>query len=299
MTKKPFFIALLSISFLALAFSSPANSGYNGDTMEVNILQKSFSLFPRHYYTVEIMNNPQESESKFTMRLASYGEVSGCATMTPPYVQKEQTNDTIKLNVLDPQLRVNTYAPRYSPYDCDININRSFMDIEFDRDDLINRGIKHIALRSELYGEFFTSDLEINEQKIDLKTKTAVGEHLVTFWFFPQNTVILHTPTSKRGVDVTGLLREYGVSNGLVPIEETFEKFFWPDNNQYNYAFFTDPSGELAEQTQISGEIMIPFGTITPARTVYDATGAKQEPYDVTVYVSVPGYENIEEQVNK
>ena len=287
MLKKFLLTAFLVIA--ALTIIPPANAEFDGDTMNVRIKENSFSLFPRHFYMIEIFNNPRISESRFTLRLSSYGEVSGCATMTAPYIDKKVVSNKIRISVRDPELYVNRWSPRYSNTDCDVNMNRSFFDIELDRDVLMARGIKHIDLQSQRYGEFFTSDIEVTKEKIDLTAKTVDGQSLITYWFMPQDTVILHTPNSKRELDVKDHIREFGIAQGLIPLEETFRDFELPWN-AYNFVYFTNPAGDMVNKVN-SYMDYVPVGKITPTRTVQTATGPVQETYDLTVYASIPGPE--------
>ena len=276
MVKKSLFLTFLFMMFVGVNLPTPAFAGYDGDTMEVQVLENSFSLFPRNFYTVEFFNNPQESESKFTMRLASYGEVTGCAEMTPSHFEKKQVRDTIKLEVTDSQLSIYGQGPRYSNYDCDIGKHRSFFDVELDRDDLIKKGIKHIALKSTTYGEFMRSDIDINEHRLALTARTAKSTSLVTFWFFPKDAVVLHAPNAKHGQRVQDLIRKFALSQGLVPLEDTFDDFELPWNAD-NYAFFTNPSMHIVEQLSEIGE-NTEVGYISPMRTVFGKDGPVEEP---------------------
>ena len=294
MLKKSLFSLLLLILIFGLAAPSANAQQYDGDTVDITIRENSKSLFPRHYYTVDFFNNPRDSESKFTIQLASHGEVSGCAKMSRASVKNKTEGDTINLTVRDPQLRVNKRAPRYTLTDCDLKLNRSFFDVELDRDELIERGIKHIDLRSRRYGQFFTSDIKVSKEKIELTAKTPTNTSLITFWFMPQDTVILHTPNSKRDLDVQSIIRDFGISQGLIPLEDTYRDFELP-YDAYDYVYFTNPEGDMVSQVSSVDEI-VPVGSITPTRTMHTANGQVEEPYDLTVYAAIPGQSDEEEE---
>ncbi len=283
---KKLFSSFLFLAILAV-IPSTAQAGYDGNTQTVIIMEDSTSLFPRSFYTIEIFNNPQISESDFTLRLASYGEVSGCASMSESYIETKEMLGTIKLTVSDPEIMLDDMEPRYSLHDCEIKNNRSIIDVELNRDELIKKKIKHIKLKSASYGDFLTSDIEVSKEKFVLSVKSPISTFMKTFWFFPKNAIILHVPNAKLGQDVQALIKEFGEAQGLIHMEDKFKGFELPYNAN-SYAFFTDPSGEIIDKLSSIGE-NITIGNIAPTRTVYDANGAKEEPYDLAIYATLPG----------
>ncbi len=221
MTHKIVLFSIFALSLLAASFiPSQSYAQYDGDTMKVQIKENSTNLFRRDKYSIEFFNNPSVSTKKFTMRLASYGEVSGCAHMSKARVEQEKINDTIKINAKDSEIRINKKAPRYTPYDCEVKKLESFLDVELDRNELIENNIKHIALESKKYGEFNTMDVDVNRQRIELSNKHQYGTFITTFWFFPRNSVILHTPSAKSDHNTTDLLRKFGEDNGMISMED-------------------------------------------------------------------------------
>ncbi len=279
------------ISFFLLTavfiFSSTAQAGYNGDTLNLKVEEEEkeiLKLFPRNFYTIDFFNNPSSSESDFTMRLGAYGEITGCAHMTKSDVEMSQVHDYIKLKVTDAEIELNDEKPRYTNYDCESSVNKSYIDIKLNRDDLIKNKIKKIKLSSEEYGEFLTSEITVTKEKIEL---TPNSSFMVTFWFFPKNSVILHTPHAKLDSDVQGLIRDFGVSQGLIPMEDALEKFKLP-YNVHNSVFFTNPSGHIIRNLHAISE-NVEIGTITTTRTIYDKNGAKEEPYSLKVQATLPG----------
>ncbi len=286
------------LSFLLITIlttlSPPAQAGYEGDTHTVNMIEDSFSLFPRHFYTLELFNNPKISETKFTLRFASYGTVSGCNSMYESFLETKEVFGTIKLTVYDSEISLND-DPRYSNYDCEVKHNRSFFDVELDRDDLIKNGTKHIKLKSKSYGNFATFDVNVNKQKVTLSIKNKDSTFMQTLWFFPENTVILHAPEAKLGQDVQALIKEFGTSLGLIQMEDNYKGFELPYNAN-SYSFFIDPKKKITSKLIKIGE-NIEVGSIEPTRTIYDASGAKQEAYNIKIYATLPGKE-IKEKIH-
>ncbi|MGH1403064.1 MAG: hypothetical protein ACRBDL_02365 [Alphaproteobacteria bacterium] len=291
MLKKSLLSFIASFILVGAFASTPTYAQYDGDTMKVQVKENSTSLFRRDFYTIEFLNTPTVSPSKFIMRLASYGKVSGCATITKPRVETEQINDRMKVEVRDSEIKVKKRSPRYTNYDCKNKQLESYFDIELDRDELIENGTKKISLESHKYGEFATSEVDITRDRIILKTKSEAGEHIVTFWFFPFNTVILHAPSAKLGQDVQDLIRDFAEAQDLTPLERRFKDFELPYNATH-YAFFTDPTRVIHKQLNEVGE-NIKVGHITTYRTVYTANGPVEEPHNIDVYATLPGHPEV------
>lgn len=269
----------------------------DGTTKTVNIDMDSKSLFRRDFYTLELLHAPHQSESEFTVRLASYGDVAGCAEMSSASVETETVLDTIKIDVRNSEPRIDRRQPRYTNYDCETKILKSYFDIEMDRDELIEKGIEKVKLTNERYGDFTTSEIDVSKEKIDWWIKSEIGEYLHTLWFFPKNTVILHAPAAKQGQDVQPLIRDFGMARGLTPIEDKYKDYELP-HDALHYAYFTDPTGYIVNQLDEIGD-NVAVGEIVPTRTVHGPNGAREEPYPITVHATLPGRKEMEKAAQK
>ncbi len=285
---------LLSFFLLAITFVlSPyayARTSYDNQTMNIEIDEKdaeTISIFPRTFYVVSFFNNPNISESDFTMRLSAFGEVTGCAHMSGDSLEIKRVNDTIRLKVTDPEIELDNEKPRYSNYDCEIKNNKAYIDVPLSRDELIKNKIKKFQLKSEKYGNFIESQVNISKEKIEFTANASkTSSSMITFWFFPKNSLVLSAPKAKIGQDIQDLIREFGISRGLIPMDKALKGYEMP-HNMKNSMFFTNPSGHIIKQINNMGE-NIEIGTITPTRTVYTSEGSIQEPYSLSITASFP-----------
>ena len=277
-----FLFAIFTISY------SPKISyaNFNDEALKITIPDYLGSLLPRNLYFIEIFNEPNVSETHFTLRFSSYGEVSGCSSMGNSHVKKKRVNNTIRLKVTDSQIELDD-RPRYGNHDCKINRNKSFFDVELDRDELIKKKIKYIELNNTKYGYFGKIKVKINKYKIKISGKSSKSKGETIFWFFPKNSVVLHAPSAKLRHNVQELIRKFGVARGLEPIEGSLENFKL-SYSANNYVLFTDPANYITRQLESVGENKV-IGKITPTRTIYDANGAKEQPYNLDVYATLPG----------
>lgn len=290
---------LLAALALILIAPTPSHAQRKGQTTEVRINLNSTSLFPRNAYQLLFFGDPRKSETDFTLRFQAQGVVAGCATMKKgrvPRAQKEMYKNIkdgakiqylgkrMKIAILDTDLDVKKRAPRYDNYDCKKNHNISFVDIPLNRDDLIKRDTNKIKLDSIKYGDFGEHEIDVNEDRLIFKVKTSEGEYWPTFWFFPANAIVLDATGSKQGENVTEMIREFGISHGLIPMEDVLEGYKLP-HTVHNHVFFTDPSGKFINR--LDDENTSAFvGKIKPTRTIYGVDGPREQSYSVDVHVS-------------
>ena len=280
---------LLLLGFIAFSFSLPAPSALAqnaGGTQIEEVPEEAISIFSRDHYQVEFLDAPDDSISKFTMRLSSFGQLSGCASMTKPIVETKSTAQAIAVEVVDSEIKLDNKKPRYTNYDCKIKQNRSFFDVVLDRDELIENNIKEIKLTSVEYGDFTTSEIDVNEERFILKVKTYYGDLFIKYFFFPKNTVILSTPFAKSGQSSVELLKEYARLQGLKAADDHFEDYILPHHKEHEIAFVDRwnrimPLIDNPDETQVIGQV-------TAYRRVYGVNGPVDEPYDLDVYASVP-----------
>lgn len=285
-----FFALFIAIILCASPVTAMAGSHNSPDSDEELTPTYYKGIIPRTYYATKLFHDPSDPENIFYLRLTSYGEISGCFEITKSSSEKTQRGDSIKLKVTDQELFVKVlFNPRYSNYDCKKKDTSAYIDIKLDRDDMIKKGIKKIALKSEKYGDFTTADVNITKEKIELTAKETDPGFIDTLWFFPDNAIVLQAPKAKMG-DKTVLdkIRKFGIDQGFKPMEDVLKGYTLPPDD-YNYVVFTDPVGTLREQLKTTKDVL-PVGHITATRTMHGPKGAYQDPYDLEVFASISGH---------
>lgn len=304
---------LLLISFISTTslMASPATAQTADGGDDPKYIRKSLNLLPQHFFEVDFFNTPSVSETKFTMRLIVPGDVAGCAKIVEPFlseaqkkkfdtmvagVQKKYVGTSLKISVTRPELaldpEINAFAgtTRYSPYDCDLKHNTAYIDVELDHAELLKEKPEKMRLEVVSYNnetDFGEYKVQIHKDRFVLEGVSMEGPAWFTQWFFPKNTVILHTPQSKTGQDVHDSIREFGIAQGLTPMEDHFEKFELP-NDAYNYDIFVDNSGYIANQIKSLDDNVV-IGNIKATRTRFTASGETVETYELPVYARKPG----------
>ncbi len=289
MSLKRFYIfALLMVfAFPCMTFitSQAANAQMPGEEEEDDV---SLNLVSRGLFAAAIQRVSDGKEGDFNMHYMNMGVVSGCVGVTEPQINLVFSQRKLEISIEeDTEFELRNLERHYGSYSCNIETHTLSFDIRLNRDDLIERNVQTIGLKSKKYGKYTDFKVDINKERIIFEAKYPAAGGYETFWFYPANTVILHTPSAKSAQDVGALIDAFAERNGLVPMKDTlkeFERPVWVKNVKY----YTDPSGRILNQIA-SAERDQQVGTIQPTKTMYGADGPAEQPYDLAVYARKPG----------
>lgn len=291
------FSALLLSASILFIKTTQARDSHQTQVVTLNV-ERNF--INRDFKVVEIYNNPEESISDFTVRLANPSQYSGCAHMIDGDATTEIQGGIAKSNITETEIQL-AHHPRYTNHDCVIKQNISFIDIPMNRDELMQGGITTLAFSSN-YGDLGSYEILVSEEKIDIiipYTPSKPGEnqkittkqapmnkdYTLRFWFFPKNSVMLSAPHARLGTDVREHLNKFAQKRGLVPMEKVFEGYEVPRNSNH-YALFTDPNGLVTNQ--LGNRKTTILGTIDITRKAFDINGPKEQVSPIEVRASYP-----------
>jgi len=203
------------------------------------------------FLTTTFLYDPQASESKFVMRLSKFSTISGCAQLQrgegPLGEDNPNINETTKKYVSDrleimldmPDLALKDSEPRYTNHDCDMGHLEAYANVLIDRDALIKRNIKKIAVKTPDI-DFGVKDIEISKERLTLKSKNeGMRETWLTLWFFPKDSIKLYVPGASSNMSVLKEIRDFGLAHGLVPMDEVLEGYTLP-HQANDYVYFVD-----------------------------------------------------------
>lgn len=279
------FVYIFMLSIAVFAPLGPAWAQQDDDMDED--LKPYYSLFDRSYYKVNFLRHPGNNPSKFIMRVSSPGTVSGCLTLSEPEVTVSRAIKKLKIEVVDPEIELKNEEVQYGQFTCDKETRTAYFDITLDRDELIEHKIESIMLESERHGRFSEDKINVTKERLQFKTVYPWGTELITFWFYPGNTVILHVPSAKAGENVKEQLLNFAEQRGLVPLEDTlrgFELPYWADSMMY----FTDTNGSVIRQLSGSGSNDV-VGTITTKHPIHTRNGEIMQTSTLDVMARKPG----------
>lgn len=279
------FALLIVMALCGMLYVEPALA-QNNVPMEEDTT--SLNLVPRGLFAMMVQRVPDGAEGDFNLHATNIGTVSGCINVKEPKVKVTYTQKKVDITLEeDAEFELDNEQVRYGAYSCNIQTGALSFDVRLNRDELLDRGITMIGLKSKKYGQYSNTEIDVTKDRIEFESKYPGGSGFATFWFYPSNTVILHAPSAKTGQDVGELIEAFADRNGLVSLKHTLKGFeipVWVKNVQY----YTDPRGKIFGQVA-SAEKDTQVGRIQLTRTMYGPNGATEQPYDLPVFARKPG----------
>lgn len=276
----------LAVFALHTTILYPTRPALAQDAEEMEEEDVGLNLVPRGAFALMVQRVPGV-EGDFNIHASNIGVVSGCIKVEEAVVKVSFAQNKVDITLEeDPKFELNNEEVRYSPYSCDIKTGTLTFDVKLNRDELIERGVKVISLKSKKFGMYADTKIEVSKEKIVFRTQYQGGSGYLTYWFYPSDTVVVHAPSAKAGQDVGPLLDAFAKKNGLVPIKDTFADFetpYWLKNVRY----YTDPTGKILGKIGVS-EKDIEVGVIQPTQTMYGPSGPEEKPYDMAVFARLP-----------
>ena len=161
------------------------------------------------------------------MRVAQYGTIAGCAQLqfgdgpvgqANPFegqTTKKYVSDRLDIKLDLPVIANKDYDPRYTNYDCETSHLQAYVDIDLDRDVLLERNIKKFSFEANEL-ELGNYDIDLNKDRLIFKSKPLedTEETWLTLWFFPRGTLKLYVPEAKSDMNVVQEIRDFAVAKG-------------------------------------------------------------------------------------
>jgi hypothetical protein len=266
------------------------SSKYKKDFKDPNTKELP-ALLPTFEYTINFIRVPGSS-GQVVMRMMMPLALSGCVKMKHPVITIRETPPLISLRATSLELEIDK-SVRYAHFQCDVRSQYAYFDLPLDRDNLLEKNIRKINVRSDA-GHFRNIDLDVNENRLIAmisgnQTKAGMipgAGGMTTFWFFPENTIVL-SAGEKLDTAARTELKSRARGAGLVPVEEQIVDFK-PDPVKTNIAYFIDPTGRWKDQISDAGK-PVAFGTIAASETFFGPNGQYQQPRNIQVFARVPG----------
>ncbi|MDH5723671.1 MAG: hypothetical protein OEY94_10175 [Alphaproteobacteria bacterium] len=282
------FLALLIFSYTnvnTVSYSYAAGQYDDKDDDERKNKDALSGIFPRDEYRVELLQDlSQKKEGNFILRIINPGELTGCADLTSSHGKGKTLSDLLKVDVRDSRVIVRKKQPRYSPYDCELKRHSAFVDVQLNRDSLIQAGVKKLSIESQKFGKYQTVDMKITKEKIEIYDT----DEIYSMWFYPSNSVILYAQDAPDGLKtVPDSIREFGIQNGLKPMEDVLEGYE-PSPYADDFVLFVDDKNFVRNKlkTILDTEMI---GTVTGKRQVHGPYGIEDEHFNIHISARIPG----------
>jgi hypothetical protein len=271
------------------------NSKYKKKIEDPNAVKPPPSILPSFKYDIGFIRHPGAAPGAATLRLTTPLAISGCMHMRQPVVAIIETPPVLRLHLTEAKLELDK-SVRYAHFQCDVRSQYAYFELPLTREELLEKNINRIALKSDA-GQFRDIVLDVNEQRViasSTSTRTNATQMSVpgaggiaTFWFYPENTVVLGAPGIKLDAAARDEIDNRARVSGFVPLSDELPGFD-PGLGFADNAYFIDRSGRVKRQIETSGK-PVAFGTVTTSETYFGPNGQYQQPKNIPIYARLPG----------
>lgn len=265
-------------------------------------------LLPLYGYSIYFVHKDGLAPNEAALRITFPLSVTGCFNLIPPEATSKIVGPRIEIAISDPIIKKDE-QPQYGHNTCKNNNAAIIADAVVNRDEMIAAGVKSFAIKSAIGAERY--DALVDKDKIMLFTKykdpvTNADKRIdwhdnkmlfppykgmktktpLTYWFYPEGTVILSVPQAKPKQDFSAEIIKAGQARGLVRLE-TFIKDFKNPSGDKNKIYFVDQLGSLAGT--LERQRAESFGAITVSETFYGPDGPYERPKQLEIMAKIPG----------
>lgn len=287
-----FSFALLSGSFI---LPTAANAQVSAEDPDDAIYHGANVISNTTFHT-EFVRLPGAKEGDLTIRISSPGSVSGCLKMTQSSFESKSTGTTLKIELKPHRINIDEDT-QYGLHRCKVSTASASADFTITRDELIANGTKKINISADSVGAFMRIKVdEIDQDKVLLTANpmdlARMGQDFLneanktTYWFYPDNTVILFNPTLDIDGDVSKKVAKLSMVRGLQPLNSVLDGFKSTEENE-DILYFVDEHNIYAKQlAEPSGVTTI--GEIEIAETYHGANGPYEKPIRKPIFARKP-----------
>jgi len=261
------------------------------------------TLIPNYIYLVTFLRLPDANPHDLTLRIVSPGTVSGCLNMKKAEITYKIIGHTIALDLTEAEVDVDRSTVRTAQYQCDLSSQTSMTDVTLNLDEVRNRKIDKISLKSKTVGKFVDVKLEIQDKYVKISSaldnicfgrrflhrRKTEEENSFTFWFYPEQTLAL----SSNALDMTAnkealtKIKTLAREKGLTPLEEIFTDFT-PSPYNHDKVYVVDEKNLYRNDLKKQDDRVL-IGNVTSAEVFTGPEGPYNKTIEKHVYARIPG----------
>ncbi len=239
------------------------------------------NVLPDFNYKLDFVRAEGAAPGNATLRMMTPLALSGCVHLQQPVVTIRENAPIIALHITSSELVLDKTV-RYAHFQCDVRSQYAYFDLPLNREDLLEKGIHTITINTDS-GQFRKITLDVNDDRV-IAMASAGG--IATYWFYPENTVVL-TASENLSDDARSELNTRARSAGLIPMAEEMATYD-AGSALANNAYFIDNTGHLKKQIAEAGK-PVAFGTVSTTETYFGPNGQYKQPRNIQVFAKLPG----------
>lgn len=250
-------------------------------------------FFSSTHHSIHFIRSPDAGPEEAVLRITQPISVNGCADVVTPMPVTEKDGPMLWVDVGLPEVKVDKSVRQAAHYGCTIESAVANADVTLNRKDLMQSGVKKIAFRNELGVEVY--GLSIDGEKLSLVYKKNTmfkpstqhqNRDPLTYWFYPDNTVILKVPHGADHHKIASLVEAFAKDNNLTPLDRQLPGFDSSLHNK-NLFYFVDADGDIASTLDYQNDSVL--GQITVDEEWYGPQGPYTKPRNLKVVAKRPG----------
>lgn len=288
-TFKKYLLTVSAVSLVAgTIFVSQANAEYkpnrkNTDMTREQVEELGYTgLLSQDKLRFNLYQKPNAPAHQIMMQTFILQPIEGCVKVMP-----FEITDEIKGQTLEVYIDFPVVSPDYDG-DCDYNTYSPVDEIVLDKDELIDKNVNKLALRTK-YG-VIDYDLYIDDELIELTSPNDAFQEKIEFWMLPKNAVVVSVPMAKGDLaNQHRLLQDLAIvaeDNNLIPIEEKTPDYI-PKESQLNRFYFLDTDGSVRDLLN-NGSQSVRLGEIYKTEPFYGPNGKYDKKIPIDVIATLP-----------
>lgn len=260
-------------------------------------------------FNMNFVRDPKAAQNEATLRLSQSYSVSGCVNVKPMTVTPKISGQRLQYTVSEPVVTLSK-EPQYSQFDCKPSVNTVTADIIFNHDIILENKINKVILKGpggqdqyEVYADDHTLSLytkvrdpmtgkyvkssDGTGKKAFIPLKSIQRDEPLTYWFYPENTLIFYVPGSDANPgQIAEQVNQLAGKHGMIEARFAMPGFVSP-NKDKNVFYYVDQVGLHADRVRQNGAG--PFGNITVKETFQGPEGPYEKDVAAAVYARLPG----------
>ena len=214
--------------------------------------------------SVALLRDPMLGSEHFILEITQSHAVTGCHDISN--ISYEAIFRDNRLSIEMGELTVDTReAGQHPHYGCDQSLKSPSAQIALSKEILEENGTEYIVFTdtattneykltiTDQYIRMLPDDKDIAPAFFFRPRKLPGERNALTLWLYPEETLMLYTPTKPDQKDVEDSINEWAKAHNLEPLSNIFADF----ENPKKFMFFVDQVGHIASRDGLDTGIQI------------------------------------------
>lgn len=256
------------------------------------------------YYKIKPLNgemallrDPLLEDGQFILNITVGDPMTGCFELSDIGYEAEFVADRLKITTGEMEIDIRN-APQNPHFECNQSLQQPSVNIILSRDVLKENNTKVMEITDSVNRNFYAITLtdefirllpdasDVSPGAFFKPQKITGRTHSLTYWFYPENTLLLYAPTASNPDSVKENIDKWAAIHNLRELSSLFPSFVAPVTNP-QYFYFVDEVGYMAARDGLQRGIQI--GEIPVKQDVYTLESDESTHVTVPLFARKPG----------